>query len=570
VRVNEFSADDTFTNATADAVPVETAVEGYIDRRLGMDRNGTALAGAELIPQTTGGFLPLSGILPLAGNLRMGNNQIIDLATPTSPSDAVTKDYVDTGLANQDELSELEDTTISSPAAGEFLIYKDATDGWINTGFDTNVANSDFSMTFDATSGLMEGQINAGAIENADVSNTAGIAQSKLSLQAATTFDEDDGSTGWGNGTFVQSTLGMSIYSDENFEVELDSATLTGRVRIKALGISNDELAGSITNAKLSNSSISVGDGTANVDVPLGNAVRIQGTANEVSITTTEPSTGNVTFVIGLPSKISANVDGDIYNGTDVILDVSTGELTGNADSADTIKTISNSANSTQYLTFVADNNASATAETLRTDTGITYNPNTNLLTVGGAISGGGTITAGSASTITAPGGFRGPGNGSGADNGQTIGTSGDIFNTVYATTFAGVATKALYADLAENYKGDTDYEPGTVLVFGGDEEVTTTNTKGDRRVAGVVTTNPAHIMNSELKGEHVVGVALQGRVPTKVLGRVEKGDLLVTAAKAGYAIVDNNPKMGTVIGKALQSKQDDGYGTIEVVVGRV
>jgi len=221
-------------------------------------------------------------------------------------------------------------------------------------------------------------------------------------------------------------------------------------------------------------------------------------------------------------------------------------------------------------LTFVADNNASATAETLRTDTGITYNPNTNLLTVGGAISGGGTITAGSASTITAPGGFRGPGNGSGADNGQTIGTSGDIFNTVYATTFAGVATKALYADLAENYKGDTDYEPGTVLVFGGDEEVTTTNTKGDRRVAGVVTTNPAHIMNSELKGEHVVGVALQGRVPTKVLGRVEKGDLLVTAAKAGYAIVDNNPKMGTVIGKALQSKQDDGYGTIEVVVGRV
>ena len=106
--------------------------------------------------------------------------------------------------------------------------------------------------------------------------------------------------------------------------------------------------------------------------------------------------------------------------------------------------------------------------------------------------------------------------------------------------------------------------------MFGGDEEVTTTNTKGDRRVAGVVTTNPAHIMNSELKGEHVVGVALQGRVPTKVLGRVEKGDLLVTAAKAGYAIVDNNPKMGTVIGKALQSKQDDGYGTIEVVVGRV
>jgi hypothetical protein len=76
--------------------------------------------------------------------------------------------------------------------------------------------------------------------------------------------------------------------------------------------------------------------------------------------------------------------------------------------------------------------------------------------------------------------------------------------------------------------------------------------------------------MNSALKGEHVVGVALQGRVPTKVLGRVEKGDLLVTSARPGVAIVDNDPKIGTIIGKALESKTDDGYGTIEVVVGRV
>lgn len=76
--------------------------------------------------------------------------------------------------------------------------------------------------------------------------------------------------------------------------------------------------------------------------------------------------------------------------------------------------------------------------------------------------------------------------------------------------------------------------------------------------------------MNSALEGETVVGVALQGRVPCKVLGKVEKGDMLVTAAKEGYAIVNNTPGVGQVLGKAVGTKGDDGYGIVEVVVGRV
>ena len=55
-----------------------------------------------------------------------------------------------------------------------------------------------------------------------------------------------------------------------------------------------------------------------------------------------------------------------------------------------------------------------------------------------------------------------------------------------------------------------------------------------------------------------------------KVIGRVEKGDLLVTSAIAGYAIVDNDPKIGTVLGKAVSSKDTEDRGTVEVVVGRV
>ena len=172
-------------------------------------------------------------------------------------------------------------------------------------------------------------------------------------------------------------------------------------------------------------------------------------------------------------------------------------------------------------------------------------------------------------STITHTGNITGPAN-VGANNNVSIGSSANRYNTVWATTFNGSATEALYADLAENYAGDAEYEPGTVLVFGGEQEVTVCNSKGDRRVAGVVTTNPAHLMNSALQADHVTGVALQGRVPCKVIGRVVKGDLLVTSAVPGYAIVDNDPRVGTVIGKAVGAKHDMDKGIVEVVVGRV
>jgi hypothetical protein len=142
--------------------------------------------------------------------------------------------------------------------------------------------------------------------------------------------------------------------------------------------------------------------------------------------------------------------------------------------------------------------------------------------------------------------------------------------NTLTVPILNGTATSANYADLAERYLADFAYEPGTVLVFGGPNEVTQSTVKGDRRVAGVVSTNPAHLMNAQLKGETVIDLALQGRVPCKVIGQVQKGDILVTSAIPGYAMVDNDPKIGTVIGKAVGTKLDNDKGVVEVVVGRV
>ena len=131
------------------------------------------------------------------------------------------------------------------------------------------------------------------------------------------------------------------------------------------------------------------------------------------------------------------------------------------------------------------------------------------------------------------------------------------------------VAATAQYADLAENYTSDQPYLPGTVLVFGGTEEVTQSITSHDPRIAGVVSTNPAYLMNGSVSG---VPVALTGRVPCQVQGPVAKGDRLVASDIPGVAqaldIIHYQP--GCIIGKALEPIETADIATIEVVVGRL
>ena len=176
-------------------------------------------------------------------------------------------------------------------------------------------------------------------------------------------------------------------------------------------------------------------------------------------------------------------------------------------------------------------------------------------ISVSGAVTGA-SLTVG---TGNITGGNIVNGNGNGIGN---IGSSTVYFNTVFAK-----ATSAQYADLAELYTADAEYEPGTVVEFGGAAEVTLSTKVGSTRVAGVVSTNPSYIMNASLQAEHVATVALQGRVPCKVIGPVSKGDMMV-AAGGGYAKVDNNAKAGSIIGKALEVLHNP-HGVIEVVVGR-
>ena len=199
----------------------------------------------------------------------------------------------------------------------------------------------------------------------------------------------------------------------------------------------------------------------------------------------------------------------------------------------------------------------------------ITYNSTGNVWVVSnganisGAVSASGNVTGGNLSVGTGAitGGNIVNANGNGVGN---IGSSSLYFNTVFAK-----ATSAQYADLAENYRADADYEPGTVLEFGGDEEVTISTTDSSKRVAGVVSTNPAYLMNSGLSGKHIASVALTGRVPVKVAGPVAKGDLMVSNGNGrARACVDAVPVVGTIIGKSLENFTG-GEGTIEVVIGK-
>jgi hypothetical protein len=150
------------------------------------------------------------------------------------------------------------------------------------------------------------------------------------------------------------------------------------------------------------------------------------------------------------------------------------------------------------------------------------------------------------------------------SSNTYTLGT-----NTAWWTITYSKAVQAQYADLAENYTSDSDYAPGTVLVFGGEAEVTQSATSHDTRIAGVVSTNPAYLMNGTETG---IPVALQGRVPCRVLGPVSKGDRVVSSHIAGVAqaLDPLQYQPGCIIGKALQAIDSTDISVIEVVVGRL
>jgi len=723
VTINEFSADDSFADVAATAVPTERATASYINRVLGINLQNSSFPSIDSSGNRIGpGFVALNGRNAMEADLDLGQNQIINLAGPGSDGTAAAnKNYVDNTAKAYDELNDLRNLELNNAANNDILVgtgkkrifvtveqggvfsvgdsigtaggtktgdivdiesFNDDIEGNIriitytetsSQSFDigetvldqpdevisaviedgpvdefANAAESsnsviNMSVTRDQNGAEYNLQIDNGSVVNADINSNAAISQSKLNLQNADTFDEDDATVGWdGTQTKTQSDLGVAKFSDENFD------TKEGYVRIKANGIvfaemnqvNQYELFGRVDENVGDVSAVSFNDvvkfgeglqdgdfdntvistdtnfpgqalikldegvyGVTNISTGIGsdtiarrdsagkldaNAIKVGG--NDILTT---PSTGTIRF--------STPGDATILSAAGTNSDTVIVKLPGNLDIGETARSDQSDFQSGSSFSdegwlasdWIYSSFIEAGGEGDINSTGISLGANTGFSRAGNDvldfITGGAerfviedtasrsindfvaesSVTLGQDSqdlvTVTASVNSNIIPDQNGVRN---IGSNSLRWDVMYANIFDGVATEAKYADLAERYTADENYEAGTVVVFGGDAEVTVSQTKGDRRVAGVISTNPAYLMNSDLKKDSVT-VALQGRVPCKVLGSVAKGDLLVTSAVPGYAIVNNDPKIGTVIGKALEDKEQDAKGVIEIVVGR-
>jgi trimeric autotransporter adhesin len=259
----------------------------------------------------------------------------------------------------------------------------------------------------------------------------------------------------------------------------------------------------------------------------------------------------NIATVAYVTSQISALSANSITNGTSSVSVIASGGNIRSNIAGSTVQTISSG--------LVA----------------VTGNISGGNLILSGAIEDSGQLdirtTASNSNIVLTPNG-TGNINTSGnimpvANAAANIGSATLSYNTIFAR-----ATSAQYADLAEKYTADADYPPGTVIEFGGTNEVTITTQSHSAQVAGIVSTNPSYLMNSGLVDQNAIDVALVGRVPCQVVGTIAKGDRLVSSTIPGVATTLNMTQYqpGCIVGKALEAYNSDSVGTIEVAVGRI
>ena len=274
--------------------------------------------------------------------------------------------------------------------------------------------------------------------------------------------------------------------------------------------------------------------------------------------TATGASTGDLTITSG--TLVAATFEGNV-----------TGNVTGNADTASALSsavTVALSGDVTGSATFTSAGDTATISTTIAANSVALGTDTTGNYVATGATSGNGI----SGSVSSEGGTFTVTSNATNANTASTI-----VFRDGSGNFSAGVITAtttvARYADLAENYMGDDKYYPGTVLVFGGEAEVTECTQRLDTRIAGIVSADPAFLMNEAMTGYSVASVALVGRVPCRVVGEIRKGDLMVASNIIGHAEAwrdESNPPAGSVIGKALEDKTGASEDIIEVVVGRI
>ena len=540
VPVSEFSTDSTFSDNATDTVPTENATRIYIERRLGLTHTGSPVVDTQLIPGLTGGFMALDGQLAMKADMDLNDNKIVNLTDATNPQDAVNLRSL--------TWENFQDFSYNDIQASDIVVFTGAEESSVNA---TVVGDVTFNLRAGTDSALnqVDVQINADTIINADVKSDAGILQSKLSMNSATTRASASGIT--------QADKGLASFDSAQF-----TAT-DGWLTVKNNGLVLAKLAQVATKTVLGNSTLSTANVTAvafSTVVDDGGAIKksqFSGVGflrrtNGASFTADgDYAIVQATSNADASTLVERNVDGDfagrIITASQLKIDDEISIDTGTTASG----------GFTRYYGYEAAGGVIIGDGTLATDKVSQYlNDSHQFKTQDGISDAPITASQIQVQAITT--------------GGNT--TAGTITGrwTLTGTSPNESRLQATYsADLAEYYEGDKEYEVGTVLVFGGDKEVTVTNKQADTRVAGVVSNTAAFAMYEGCPGLKNL-VALQGRVPVKVVGKIEKGDLLVTSSIPGIAVsAKGTAQTGTVIGKALEAYDSDHIGKIEVAVGR-
>jgi hypothetical protein len=548
VPISEFSTDSGFSDNAVDTVPTENATRLYIERRLGLSHSGAPIISASLIPPVTGGYMALDGQLAMKAEMNLGNHKINLVADPVDPQDAVNLRSL--------TFENIQNFGFTNLQANQLIVFSGVEQEAINA-----TVVGDIAFDIDSTANTLDAQIQPDVILNADVNSNADIEQSKLLMQLTTA----EAAAPTGTASQKQARSGLASFDDAQFTIT------DGWVQLKNNGTPKTALAQIAAESVLGNSALTpanASDVTFTTVVDAGGAVKKTQFSSVGVLYRNDPGSGSSDAdyeVVDIAAGSSVSVEADKIIVRDVngdfggrIIDVQQYNIDGfeAIDSGTTgsggfvrVHTFGGTGGSGGGGIFLQDGTLAADKatfydndlHTFRTQNGLANAPivaqsiQVSSLTTGGNTTAG-TVTGRWTLTGTSPNESR--------------------FEATYS------------ADVAEYYEGDKEYEVGTVLVFGGDKEVTTSNKQGDTRVAGVVSNTAAYVMYSACPGLKNL-VALTGRVPCKVVGKINKGDILVTAGIHGVAVASNDPKVGTIVGKAIENYDSDHIGTIQVAVGR-
>jgi hypothetical protein len=499
-----------------------------------------------------------------AGNVTGGNlltNNIISATGNITTSGFFIGDFIGNIVANITNI----------PGPGGAVVFNDgtgnaaATAGLVFDNSGPNVltvlgsysATGDITATGNITGGNLSGTNIAGTLSTAAQNNITSVGTlSSLTVTA----NVAGGNITTGGQVSATGNIRTSGYffatQDINVGGDVTATSYTG---------TSTSLTGNVTGGNIRTSGQVSATGNITGNYFIGNGSQL------TNLITNTIQNGNSNVLIGSSAgNVSINVNGiaplSIFTplGQTIIGFISaTGTVTaGNIATAGTVSATGEITGANIRTNGTVSATGTVTAGNVATGGSVSATGNItggNILT-GGQVSVTGNVTTGNltvgAGSITVGNIVNSNGNGVG-----NIGSSTTSFNTIFA-----LATSAQYADLAENYMADADYAPGTVVVFGGEAEITISKDAADERVAGVISTNPAHLMNA---GQSGLPVALRGRVPVMVIGPVFKGDSLVTSSTSGHAqSVGRDRSYGqAVFAKALETNVGPGEKIITAVI---